>query len=131
MHHNRIYPIERIISALTYFTAGGLGFVWLIIAAILKKRVTDFLMYHILQSIFISITYVVCVEILKLLYFILAKIPLINAIPYILSMPVFMGASIIQILTTTVMFYLAITAFCGQYSYFPWISDIIKANTRR
>ena len=42
------YPIERIISAGTYLTAGGVGFVWLIIAALSRKTVTKFLMYHIL-----------------------------------------------------------------------------------
>ena len=28
----QIYPIERLISALSYLTAGGAGFVWLLIA---------------------------------------------------------------------------------------------------
>ena len=32
----QIYPIERIISAASYLTAGGAGFIWLLIAAIMK-----------------------------------------------------------------------------------------------
>ena len=30
------YPIERILSAATYLTAGGVGFVWLIITAFMS-----------------------------------------------------------------------------------------------
>ena len=37
--------------------------------------------------------------------------------------------SLIQIVTTTIILYLAITAGMGYYSYLPWISDIIKGNT--
>ena len=51
------YPIERLLSAATYLTAGGVGFVWLIVTALCKKRVTQFALYHIMQSIFISILF--------------------------------------------------------------------------
>ena len=81
------YPIEKILSSATYLTAGGVGFVWLIIAAFLKKRVTTFLMYHIMQSIFISILFFLVSVIGNLVFIILYKIPLINAIPYLINMP--------------------------------------------
>lgn len=130
---NSIYPIEKIISAFSYLTAGMVGFIWLIIAALLKKRVTDFLMYHILQSIFLSIAYFILVEISKLLFIILYKIPLINAIPYYINMPLplFWGLSVIQIITTGIILYLSITAFMGKYTYVPYVSDIINQNTGR
>ena len=130
---NQVYPIERIISALTYLTAGMAGFIFLIIAALMKKRVTPFLMYHILQSIFISIAYFMLTVLCNLLYVILYRIPLINAIPYFINMPIpfLMGFSIIQIITTSVILYLAITSFAGFYSYIPWVSDIIDQNTGR
>ena len=125
------YAIERILSAATYITAGGVGFVWLIIAALTKKQVTKFLMYHILQSIFLSIlTYLVSI-LFNMVYIILYKIPLINAIPYLLNLPLplFLGLSIIQVFTTTIILYLAITAGMGYFSYLPVISNIIKGNT--
>ena len=130
---NKVYPIERIIASATYLTAGGVGFVWLIIAAILRKHVTPFLMYHILQSIFLSIGYFLLTVMCEFVYAILYRIPLINAIPYFLNMPIpiAFGLSIIQVITTSIVLYLAITAFLGLYSYIPWVSDIINQNTGR
>lgn len=128
-----IYPIEKIISSLSYLTAGGAGFIWLIIAAIIRKQVTTFLLYHIMQSIFLSISYYLLVKIAELVYVILYRIPVINAIPYFLNMPIpfLFGLSVIQTFTTAVILYLAITSFMGKYSYIPWISDIININTGR
>lgn len=127
------YPIERILSAATYLTAGGVGFVWLIIAAFTKKHVTQFLMYHILQSIFVSILFFLISILGELIFMILYRIPLINAIPYLINLPLpfLFDLSIIQTLTTTVILYLAITAGMGYYSYLPWVSDIIRQNTGR
>ena len=130
-HSNQIYMIERILSFLTYVTAGGVGFVWLIISAICKKRVTPFLMYHILQSIFLSIAYFLLVQLCGLVYLVLYRIPLINAIPYFINMPLPFahGLSLVQLVTTTVIIYLSVTSFCGLYSYIPWVSNIIRQNT--
>jgi hypothetical protein len=127
------YPIEKIISAATYLTAGGAGFVWLVIAALTKKTVRPFLMYHILQSIFLSILFYLISVLGSMVYVILYRIPIINAIPYFINMPIsFMfGLSVIQVFTTIVILYLAITAFLGYFSYIPWVSDIIKSNFRR
>lgn len=125
------YAIERILSAATYLTAGGVGFVWLIVAAVLRKHITPFLMYHILQSIFLSILFFLISILGELLYVILYRIPVINSIPYWLSFPLpFMfNLSIVQAFTTLIILYLAITSFMGLYSYIPWVSDIIKQNS--
>ena len=133
LQSKQVYPIERIISAGTYLTAGGLGFIWLLIASVLRKHVTQFLLYHILQSIFLSIAYFLLVKLAEFVYVILYKIPLINAIPYFINMPIplLFGLSIVQTVTTAVILYLAITAGMGMYSYFPWVSDIININTGR
>ena len=135
--YNSVHPIERIISAATYLTAGMAGFVWLIIAALMKKRVTQFLMYHTFQSIFLYIAYFLFFELYKLIFIIVAKIPLFNTVMFIFNnlinspLPLLNGFSLLQALTSAVMLYLAITAFMGQYSYIPWVSDIINANTGR
>ena len=130
---NQIYPIEKILSALSYLSAGFVGFIWLLVAAILKKHVTPFLMYHILQSIFLAIAYFLLTTLCELVYVILYRIPLINAIPYFINMPLpfIFGLSIVQAITAGIMLYLVITSFMGQYSYFPWVSDIINQNTGR
>ena len=130
MQTSNPYPVEKIISAATYMTAGGAGFVWLVIAAITKKTVRPFLMYHILQSIFLSILFFLLSVLGQMIYVILYRIPLINAIPYLINMPLpfVFNLSIIQVVTTTIILYLAITSFMGYYSYLPWVSDVIKSN---
>ncbi len=131
-----INPLERIISALSYLTAGMAGFIWLIIAALLKKHIKSFLMYHIMQSIFISIAYYIFIELYKLVFVAFAKIPLINAFIFLINsflnnpLPIFWGLSFLQVLTSLVIIYLTTTSFMGLYSYIPLVSDIIKGNTR-
>ena len=135
--YNNPYPIEKIISAATYLTAGGAGFVWLIIAAVMKKTVRPFLMYHILQSIFISILFFLVSVLTNMILTVLLKIPFINLligkIVYyaIVPIPLLINLSFIQTITTSIILYLAITAFMGYYSYIPWVSDIIKGNTHQ
>lgn len=134
---NSINPLERVIAAASYLTAGMAGFIWWIIAILIKKNVKQFLIYHIMQSIFISIAYFIFVQLYQLIFVIVAKIPIINAFMFFINtiinnpLPLFMGLSLIQVLTTTVMFYLAITSFMGMYTYIPWVSDIININSGR
>ena len=131
---NSVYPIERIISALSYLTAGLAGFIWFVIAVLLKKHIRQFMMYHIMQSIFLSIAYYLFIELYKLAYIAFAKIPIINAIIYLINgflfnpLSLFWGLSLLQVVTTSVLIYLVITSLMGLYSYIPWVSDIIKGN---
>ena len=127
------YPIECILSAASYLTAGGVGFCWLILVTLMKKKVSSFAMYHIMQSIFISLLLFLISTLGNFIYIILYKIPYINAIPYYLNMPLpfAFGLSLVQICTTTITLYLAILAGLGYYSYLPWVSKIIKSNTSR
>ena len=133
--YNNISIMERIISAASYLTAGMAGFIWLILAAFLKKSIKSFLMFHIMQSIFLSIAYFILIELYKLLFVILVKIPLINSLTLFFNsiifnpLPLFWGMSLMQVFTSTVIIYLTVTSFMGMYSYIPWVSDIIKGNT--
>lgn len=135
MQYNSINPIERIISAASYLTAGMAGFLWMILAAILKKSIKPFLMFHILQSIFISIAYFLFIELYKLVFIVLVKIPLLNSIFLFFNglvfnpLPILWGMSLMQVFTSLVILYLTVTSFIGQYSYIPYVSDIIKNNT--
>ena len=132
---NSINPIERIISSASYLTAGMAGFLWMILAALMKKSIKPFLMFHILQSIFISIAYFLFIELYKLVFIVLVKIPLINSMFLFFNgvifnpLPILWGMSLMQIFTSTVILYLTVTSFMGQYSYIPYVSDIIKNNT--
>ena len=132
--NHKPFGIERIISALSYLTMGFVGFIWLIIALIRKTNLTTFLKYHIFQSIFISIGYVLLCLILGFILNLLSFIPIINIlaaqIALFFNAPFIFGYSIIQTAIYILLFYLAITSFMGMYSRIPWVSDIIEENTR-
>lgn len=136
MHSNSDKPfmIERIVSALTYPTMGMIGFIWLILGLITRARLRPFAQYHIFQSIFLSIAYVIVSILLGVASNILSVIPLINKLTaqiiFWLNMPAIFGYSLIQAIIYTVLAYLAVTAFMGKYSYLPWVSNIIKENLR-
>lgn len=65
---------------------------------------------------------------------IISFIPLINnlmsMLVFFFNTPLIFGLSIVQFLLFVIIVYLALGAAMGRYSYFPWVSDIIKQNVR-
>lgn len=126
--------IEKIIAGLSYLTMGFVGFIWLLIGIFTKSKLRPFLKYHIFQSIFISIAYFLLCQFLGLIMNMLSIIPLVNQIimqfTLFLNMSLFFGFSIIQLVLYGIILYLVATSFQGQYSYLPWVSDIIRANVK-
>lgn len=130
--YNEPLPLEKIISALSYFTMGIVGFVWLILGAILKLGLRPFLRYHIYQSIFLSFLFFILSTGLTLIFGLLSYIPfiggLISTITFLIATPLFGTLSILNILFVLFIGYLVLTSALGKYSYIPWVSNIIKAN---
>lgn len=126
--------IERIIASLSYLTAGKIGFIWLLIALFTKQNLRPFLKYHIFQSIFLVLGFFLLSFLINALGNILSFIPGLNIvimhITNLLGFPLISYFSVIDLAIYAVVFYLTITSFMGQYSYLPWVSDIIKANVR-
>ena len=124
--------IERIVAGLSYLTMGFAGFIWLIIGLIRRSNITKFLQYHIFQSIFISIGYVLLCLIFGFILNMLSMVPILNIvaaqIALFFNMPLIFGYSIIQTAIYILLFYLAITSFMGLYGRVPFISDIIDRN---
>lgn len=131
---NQPLLIERIIAALSYITFGFVGFIWLLIGIFTKSSLRPFLKYHIFQSIFISFAYLIISLLLGIVMNVLSIIPLINQLvlqfTFYLNAPLLFGFSLIQILVNAVLIYLAFTSLQGQYSYIPWVSEIIKVNVK-
>ncbi len=125
--------IERIIGALTYVNC-LVGLIWLIIAALMKKGIRPFLQYHIYQSLFLAFLLFIVSAGLSLLMRVINFIPFINKIvsliTFYLNTPLLFGYSIVGLLIYLAVLYLIIGALMGRYSYFPWVSDIIKSNIR-
>lgn len=124
------YAIERIVSALTYPTTGIIGVIWLILGWITKSYPRKFTQYHIYQSIFLSLAFVILDYLVRIIANMFAYVPIINRIIaqllYWFNMPVLFEYSIIQIFIYSLLIYLTVTAFLGKYSYIPFVSDNIK-----
>ena len=124
--------IEKVVSALSYLTMGMVGFIWLIISLFTRARLKTFLQFHIFQSIFISLAYAVLSLFVGWVSNFLSIIPFINKvvaqINFLLNMPLLFNYSFIQIILYSFIFYLAIQAIRGKYSYIPWVSEIIGQN---
>ncbi len=126
--------MEKIVAALSYFTLGFVGFLWLLMGIFTKSNLKPFLKYHIFQSIFLSIAYFLLSALLGLVMNILSLIPFVNQLvlqfTFYLNAPILLGFSLIQVVIYSIIFYLMITCLQGQFSYLPWISEIIKANVK-
>lgn len=127
--------IERLVCGLTYPTMGMVGFIWLILGLFTKTRLRQFAQYHICQSIFISIGFILLSWIVGFLSNVLSLIPFINTLvaqlTFYLNMPLLLGYSIIQLCIYGTLTYLGIEALIGKYSYFPFVSEIIDQNIGR
>lgn len=126
--------LEKVIASLSYITMGLVGFVWLLIGIFTKNNLRPYLKYHVFQSIFISIAYFLASALLGLIMSILSVIPLVNQlvlqITFYFNAPIIVGFSLIQLTVYAVIAYLVITCLQGQFSYLPFISEIIEANVK-
>ena len=129
------YLIESLVVSLSYLTMGFIGVIWLVLGAFTKTQSSDFVRYHIFQSIFISILLFILNVLFGIINDILGVIPIIKVliqnIYYLLNAPILLNYSIIQIVLYLLMAYLMITSALGIYTYVPFVSDIISENVGR
>ena len=129
------YLIDRVVASLSYITMGMVGFVWLIVCLFTNAKLKPFLQYHIFQSIFISLGFTVLSLFIGFLSNILSVMPFINRlvapIAFLLNMRLLFDYSLMQVVIYAFIFYLAITSLLGQFSYIPWVSDVIGQNISR
>ena len=131
--------LDRLIVALNYIWFGLFGFICLIVNAIKGGRISPFMQYHIFQSFFLVMLWILLGIFVEMITRILYCIPFVkNIIPFILTpfqMPVIhlfiWQLSVIQLFLWLVIIYLVLTSLRGMYSYVPWVSDIIKNNVRK
>lgn len=134
--HSQNEPLlmEKLIASLSYITFGFVGFCWLLLGIFTKNSLRPYLKYHIFQSIFLSIAYFLLSAFLGLIMNILSIIPFVNQlvlqVTFYLNAPILFGFSLIQAIIYAIIIYLVVTSFQGQYSYLPWISEIIKTNVK-
>ena len=124
---------DRIISFLSYITAGWGGMIVLVVMYFRKKTPSHFLRYNAMQSIFISLLYFIIAMGLGLILKFLLYIPFINylvaQIAFFFNRPLLLDYSLIQLFTTCLIAYLAISSLLGIYPRVYWISkNIIDRN---
>ncbi len=134
-----IYPIEKIVAVLSYYTFGFAGLLYLIIALIKKQGLRPFLRYHVFMSIFISILiYIVSIALIFIIN-ILGFIPFVRAILFsltvmfqseLISFGIF-HFSLVTLLIMGLLTYLSVGAVLGKYTYLPWVSEVINYNMRQ
>lgn len=127
---------ERLVAVLNYATFGLAGFVYLILVAFKKFRLTPFLQYHIFQTFFLVILCWLLQVIISLVVQILSFIPFLNILVlkllFYFNAPIFFNTySIVSGFKWLVLIYLCATSYMGAYSFIPWVSNIIGANIRR
>ena len=125
--------LERLISAATYVFP-LIGFVFIIIAVLMKKDMKPFLKFHIYQSIFIAFALWLLVTglgfALGLVSYIHVVKNIVSMITFYLNLPLFFGFSVITLVYFIFLVYLITGALIGRKSYVPWVSDIISVNLR-
>ena len=124
---------DRIISFLSYITAGWGGMIVLVVMYFRKKTPSHFLRYNAMQSIFISLLYFIIAMGLGLILKFLSYIPFINylvaQIAFFFNRPLLLDYSLIQLFTTCLIAYLAISSLLGIYPRVYWISkNIVDRN---
>lgn len=123
---------ERLIAALTYVSTGIIGFIWIILAQIAGKRLKPFLRFHIYQSIFLALLYMVISILLKIMLAVGVKIPFIGSFIYLLYFYIFdfkigpIGVSLVDFIVLVILAYLVITSLLGKESNLPKVSDMIR-----
>lgn len=126
-------PIEKIIAILSYIFP-LIGFVVIIITALMKKDMKSFLKYHIFQSIFIAFALWLIISGLTLAMNMVSYVPIlkniVGIITFFLNTPLLLGFSVVTFVYFIFVLYLIIGVLRGSDSYVPWVSNVIKANLR-
>ena len=125
---------DRIISVISYVTAGWVGLIYMVILYFMKKPASLFLRYNIFQSIFISFFYFLLCMIFGFISNILLQIPLINALVswfiLLFNRPIIFEYSAIQALVTGLFIYMSVVALLGKMPRVYWVSRIIDKSVR-
>lgn len=126
--------VDRIVSALSYFSAGWAGIIYFVILYINKKTPSRFACYNVFQSIFISILFFLIAEVFKLVCNLLLVIPFVKVVVtwflFIFNRPFILHYSIIDVFVIVLFFYMAVWSFAGKYPKVPFVSKIISGYVR-
>lgn len=130
---NSITFIERFVCALTYFSFMFVGLVWLVFCKLTRKRIPSVVNFHIYQSCLLSVILYLLTLICEISFGFMMGLPHIGSyikkfLIFTAGTPIYLSFSLIHCIVFLIILYLATFAFFGKYSYFPYISDMVKSN---
>ena len=126
--------LDRIISILSYITAGWFGMIYCIIMYFRKKMPSRFIRYNVFQSIFISLLFFVLSFGLGLLLKFLSYIPFLNyvvaTITFQFNRPILLQYSLVQVFIIGLTLYMSVICLIGRLPRVYWVSKIIDNAVR-
>ena len=126
--------VDRLVSFLSYISAGWFGMIYCIVLFVGKKMPSMFVRYNVFQSIFISLLYFVLSFGFGLLLKFLSYIPFLNyivaTITFQFNRPVFFDYSFIQTFMIGLTIYMAVISILGRRPRVFWVSKIIDNAVR-
>lgn len=136
-YQNNVNVAEKVISVFSYLTMGIVGLLWIISAYFLKKRIKFFLMYNIVQSMFISILLSFFKLLLELIFSIFGGIKFLSFITSILNFLfvkklifVFsLSFSLLETVLFLLLTYIIIGVCLGRIFKVPFFTKIMKRLT--
>ena len=138
---NKILPLEKMISVLSYISMGFIGFLWLIIAYVCKRKLKYFLMYNICQSMVISIFLAILNILIQLIFSIFSHIPVLDAaagiLNYIISIKIVrftaigLSFNIIEFLLFILLLYIIIGVLRSRIYPVPYLTKFIQSVMKR
>ena len=125
---------DRIISLLSYVTAGWGGMIYCIIMYFRKKMPSRYVRYNVFQSIFISLLFFILSFGFGLILKFLSYIPFLNyvvaSITFQFYRPVLFEYSLIQLFVIGLTLYLSGLCLVGHLPRVYWVSKIIDNAVR-
>lgn len=134
----KVLPLEKIVSVLSYFTMGFVGLIWLLFAFACKRKLKYFLMYNIAQSMIISIILYIFKLVIDIIFSIFSLIPFLNTVVavlnYVLTVKLvkiaFLSFSIIELFVFLLLVYISVGVILSRIFYVPVLSNLMHKAMR-
>lgn len=123
---------ERIVAALSYLTVGVFGLIWFFVyAALLKKKLSDFLTINFIQSFLIMFMFGIFNFIYNILFSLVSPIPFIGDLSKyvhvaLFSTPLYGSLVLGNAILFCFLGYLGVWSFLGKLPYIPYLTDLAK-----
>ncbi len=132
MRYTRDYSvgvIDRVMSALSYLSAGWIGLIYCLVLYFSKKHISGFVRFNVTQSIFFALAYFIISILLNFILSLLSHIPIIQVIvswfQLLFFRPLIWHYSLLQLIINAFILYFVIYSLIGRKPYIYKISAML------